>query len=130
MINNLKLEIRNSIEVKERLYNNTKELVKIENLIFEAIKSIKARRKSIFCGSHLLFHPYFYYSIFTCLRESSLSRCFSFSLTSSSFRMTSLAVKDDWIRSNSFCCRILTPRIEETVLLLPNNSGSKLFLFD
>ena len=48
MINNLKLEIRNSIEVKEQLYNNTKELVKIENLIFEAIKSIKARRKLIF----------------------------------------------------------------------------------
>ena len=51
MINNLKLEIRNSIEVKEQLYNNTKELVKIENLIFEAIKSIKARRKLIFCGN-------------------------------------------------------------------------------
>tara|TARA_B100001175_G_scaffold316572_1_gene330857 strand:+ start:261 stop:374 length:114 start_codon:yes stop_codon:yes gene_type:complete len=32
MINNLKLEIRNSIDVKQQLYNNTNELGKIEIL--------------------------------------------------------------------------------------------------
>ena len=51
MIEVFKKEISESIEVKKRLLNNSENLIVIEELVIECIKSLKNGGKIIFCGN-------------------------------------------------------------------------------